>query len=76
MMLKALQRLSELVKTAFPKYIFGPSVIVNTANSEIFKALLKTTRGLQSTIKDNVNENRKEWFELQSHKKCVYQKWF
>ena len=38
---KALQRLSELVKTAFPKYIFGPSVIVNTTNSGIFKASLK-----------------------------------
>ena len=38
---KALQRLSELVKAAFPKYIFGPSVIVNTANSGIFKASLK-----------------------------------
>ena len=38
---KALQKLSGLVLSAFPRYIFGASAIVNTANAGAFKATLR-----------------------------------
>ena len=37
---KALQKLSGLVSSKFPEYVFGPSVILNSANVAAFKATL------------------------------------
>ena len=38
---KALQKLCELVKTALPKHMFGPSLIVNSVNAVTYQNTLK-----------------------------------
>ena len=42
---KALQKLSGLVSSTFPEYVFWPSVIVNSANVATFKATLLPPTG-------------------------------
>ena len=66
---KALQKLSQVVMSAFPRYIFGATAIVNTANSAIFKATLRPleeSKAVSKTMSSKIAKSGLNYSHLKS----------